>query len=280
MGIVLDLKDPGWKMTPMQVIRILPRNEAFDFNFKRKAWHMLGLLVPAFFYFDPLVILGTPYIHITRMVGLGLNVFMLLALIVIDVLRFRVESLNQLFIRVAGPLLKEQEHGRMNATIPYLTATLLLFSSTQEIIAGCATTFLMLGDPVAAYIGGKFGRVRFWNSKSLEGMLAFFLAGTTAAGLFLLLHSWLILQGFPNAVREAEYSFFGNRHLALLAVLVVGSAAAAVTEFFSSNRLAGLLDDNLEVPIMAAIAMAVTANLCGFSGESIFFDLKQIFARG
>ncbi|HMU85834.1 MAG TPA: hypothetical protein PKC35_20975, partial [Leptospiraceae bacterium] len=70
------------------------------------------------------------------------------------------------------------------------------------------------------------------------------------------------------------------RPLALLAVLVVGSAAAAVTEFFSSNRLAGLLDDNLEVPIMAAIAMAVTANLCGFSGESIFFDLKQIFARG
>ncbi len=241
---------------------------------------MLGLLVPIFFYFDPLVMVNSPYVHLTRIVGLGLNVFMLLFLIAVDVLRFRFERLNDLFIRIAGPLLKEQEHGRMNATIPYLTATLILFSTTQEIIAGCATTFLMLGDPAAAYIGGRFGRVRFWNSKSLEGMLAFFLTGTLAVTLFLFFHSYLITVGFPNAVRESVFSFFGPHPLRLVLVVVVGAAAAAVTEFFSSNRLAGLLDDNLEVPIMAAIAMAATANLCGFPGDSIFFDLKQIFARG
>lgn len=256
-----------------------PRAVQFSFNFKRKLWHMLGLLVPAFFYFDPMVLLDSRYIHATRIVGLSLNVIMLATLIIVDLLRFKYDGMNDLFIRFAGPLLKEQEKGRMNATVPYLTATLLLFTFTQDLIAGCACTFLMLGDPAAAYIGGRFGRIRFWNSKSLEGMFGFFLVGFLAAFLFSALHTWLISLHFPNALRLAAYSLVGEVKWSFLSILFAGGVVAAVTEFFSNNRLNGFLDDNLEVPILAGVAMATAAWLLGFPVDAILFDPTQLFAR-
>lgn len=240
---------------------------------------MLGLLVPAFFYFDPIVLLDTGYVHATRIVGLTLNVIMLVGLIVVDLLRFRYDGFNELFIHFAGPLLKEQEKGRMNATVPYLTATLLLFTFTQDIIAGCACTFLMLGDPAAAYIGGRFGRVRFWNSKSLEGMLGFFLVGFLAAFLFSALHTYLISLHFPNAVRLAAYSLAGEGWWKFVSILIAGGIFAAVTEFFSTNRWNGFLDDNLEVPILAGIAMALAAWSLGFPLDAILFDPRQLLVR-
>lgn len=265
-------------MASMQWISIQPRNPDFSFNFKRKAWHMLGLLAPAFFYFDPMRLTGMPFAHPTKIVGLGLNLFLLLSLVVVDLLRFRVESVNNLFVKVAGPLLKTQELEKMNATVPYLTATFLLFCFSQDLIAGLACTFLMIGDPTAAYIGGRFGRVRFWNGKSLEGMLGFFLAGLLAAVLFGLLHSFLALKGYPNSVHQG-FTLFGIDALTFIVMLTAGAGAAAVTEFFSTNRLNGFLDDNLEVPLAGGLAMALAAYLMDAPLSSIFFDPAQLFAR-
>ncbi|HQI21270.1 MAG TPA: dolichol kinase [Leptospiraceae bacterium] len=265
-------------MAAMQWIRIEERKEDFLFNFKRKAWHMLGLLAPAFFYFDPMRLTSLPFDHATKIVGLGLNLFLLVFLVIVDLLRFRFEGVNTLFVRVAGPLLKTQELKKMNATVPYLTATFLLFCFCQDLIAGLACTFLMIGDPMAAYIGGRFGRVRFWNGKSLEGMLGFFLAGLLAAGLFGLLHSFLAAQGWPNSVHQG-LTLFDNDALRFVVMITVGAAAAAVTEFFSTNRLAGFLDDNLEVPLAGGLAMALSAYLMDVPLSNIFFDAAHLFAR-
>lgn len=262
----------------MQWIRIEPPKSDFSFNFKRKAWHMLGLLAPAFFYFDPMRLTGLPFDHSTKIIGLGLNLFLLVFLVIVDLLRFRDDSVNDLFVKVAGPLLKKQELRKMNATVPYLTATFLLFCFTQDLIAGLACTFLMIGDPVAAYVGGRFGRVRFWNGKSLEGMLGFFLAGTTAALLFGLLHSFLAAQGLPNSVHQG-FTLFDNGRWLFAGMITAGAMAAAVTEFFSTNRLNGFLDDNLEVPLAGGVAMALAAYLMDVPLSSIFFDPAHLFAR-
>jgi dolichol kinase len=262
----------------MQWIQIQERNPDFSFNFKRKAWHMLGLLAPAFFYFDPMRFTGIPFEHATKITGLSVNLFLLVFLVIVDLLRFRNDRVNELFVKVAGPLLKTQELKKMNATVPYLTATFLLFCFSQDLIAGLACTFLMIGDPVAAYVGGRFGRVRFWNGKSLEGMLGFFLAGTLAAVLFGLLHSFLSAQGYPNSVRQG-FTLFGNDWVRFVILIAAGAAAAAVTEFFSTNRMNGFLDDNLEVPLAGGLAMALAAYLMDMPLSSVFFDPAYLLAR-
>ena len=93
---------------------------------------------------------------------------------------------------------------------------LLLFPKT---IAYASIAIVGIGDPVAAYVGGRFGRRRF-GGKSLEG----FIAGSVAAFLATLIVVAPILG-------------------------VIGSIAGMLIE------LTGILDDNITIPLGAGVAM-------------------------
>ena len=49
--------------------------------------------------------------------------------------------------------------------------------------------FLLFGDTAAAYFGGKYGKYRFYNGKSLVGVLGAIIGGFIAVSIFMLLHS-------------------------------------------------------------------------------------------
>lgn len=98
---------------------------------------------------------------------------------------------------------------------------LLLFPKS---IAYASIAIVAIGDPVAGYVGGKFGRWRI-GRKSLEG----FMAGSTVAFLATLLVIAPILAA-------------------------IGSIAGMFIE------LAGILDDNFTIPVGAGAAM-IAANL-------------------
>ncbi len=97
---------------------------------------------------------------------------------------------------------------------------LLIF---PENVAYASITILAVGDPVAGYVGEKFGR-RHIRQKSLEG----FAAGLTAA-------------------------FFATLLLVPPFLGFVGSTAGLLIE------LLGGLDDNLTMPLIAGAAMILTS---------------------
>ena len=99
---------------------------------------------------------------------------------------------------------------------------LLLFPKN---IAYASIAIVGIGDPVAAYVGGRFGRRRI-GRKSLEG----FMTGSIAAFLATL----LVVPPVLGAV---------------------GSIAGMVIE------LAGILDDNFTMPVGAGIAMIAVNSL-------------------
>jgi dolichol kinase len=86
-------------------------------------------------------------------------------------------------------------------------------------IAYASIAIVAVGDPIAAYVGGRFGR-RHVGGKSLEG----FTLGTFAA-------------------------FAATLFLVPPSVGVIGSTVGMVLE------LAGVLDDNLTIPICSGAAM-------------------------
>jgi dolichol kinase len=92
-------------------------------------------------------------------------------------------------------------------------------------IAYASIVIVGIGDPVAAYVGGKFGRRRI-GRKSLEG----FMTGSIAAFLATL----LVVPPVLGAV---------------------GSIAGMLIE------LAGILDDNFTMPVGAGIAMIAVNSL-------------------
>lgn len=239
-----------------------------SFNFYRKAWHLLGLIVPLFVYVDPIHMIWPEFKHGSRWVGIGLLASATVLLIVVDSVRLNNSSFNRFFINLVGPLMKEEERDRYNGTVPYLFANLLLYLFFSDEIVVLSCLFLMIGDPAAAYFGMRFGRLRFFNGKSLEGALGFIFAGFLACAGFLSLHTYL----------EAHSSIFWLYGSEIgpgywwLAILLLSSVGAGIAEFFSVTGFRGLIDDNLIVPLAGCLSLALLGHAAGLPWSDVLFD--------
>lgn len=240
------------------------------FNVARKIYHAFGLVIPLVVYFDAFAYFVPEREHFTREVCIVLLTAGILLMLCVDTLRFQFKPLNRLFVTVVGSLLKEEEKKRYNATIPYFTACLLLLWFFSDVTATLACIFLMVGDPFAAYVGGRYGRVRFWNGKSLEGLLAFMAAGFVGSIIFLAVH--LALMG------DAAGPFALNTPAAPL-IVIAGLGCAALAEFLSMVAVRGLFDDNLIVPLCGAAGMALCASVMSeVDVMLLYFDYTALFA--
>src|SRR5207253_341474 len=75
---------------------------------------------------------------------------------------------------------------------------LALFASRPAMLAGVAV--LGIADPIAASVGRRYGRHKIRAGRSLEGTLAFFVAGALAAA------AMLALAGAVPAAQLAIYA--------------------------------------------------------------------------
>ena len=118
---------------------------------------------------------------------------------------------------------------------PYVFASaamsLFLFPSP---IAAAAMTVMLLGDTAAALIGRKFGKHKTVNNKSIEGVIAFLIAGYIGAAACL-------------AICQMPAPFF------LLAI--PGVILAAVAELFEKQIH---LDDNFSIPLALGSVLSLT----------------------
>ena len=94
-------------------------------------------------------------------------------------------------------------------------------------MAVVALLFLSVGDPLAALVGSRYGRVKVW-AKTLEGTLAFLVVSLVIAAVFRL--TTQVETYWP---------------------LAVGAAVATVVEMLPLP-----IDDNLLPPLMSGAVMA------------------------
>jgi dolichol kinase len=140
-----------------------------------------------------------------------------------------------MLFRVFGPLAHPHEHHRVNSATWYATALLVLALTHSKLLCTVGVAVLGFGDPAAAVLGRRFGRVRLVHGRTLEGTLSF--VGVATAVAFLAL--WL---GYPHPVAGA------------LLLALSGALAGGLAELFSLR-----VDDNLSVPLAAAVAAAGAA---------------------
>lgn len=147
-------------------------------------------------------------------------------------------ALRGLSMRLFGKFIHPHEHVRVNSATWYASALLpisLFFGPVPCVLGVLALGF---GDPLAATVGRRWGRVRLRAARSLEGTLTF--AGVTFAaslGLLLLAHPELSM---------------GARVL----LAAVAAVTGALTELFS-----GRIDDNFSIPVVVAGSTALTLAL-------------------
>ena len=117
---------------------------------------------------------------------------------------------------------------------PYVLASALLTVMLFEPqVAACAFSVMLIGDTAAALVGRKFGRTKFSNGKSLEGILAFVAFSILAL-----------------AVCGCIFSYPTRLYL----TGVVGIILAAAAEFHEKKLH---IDDNFSIPVIVGIAMSL-----------------------
>lgn len=136
-------------------------------------------------------------------------------------------AINALCMRVFASVAHPHEAHRINSATFYVTAIALLATTRELVPCALALTTLGLGDPIAAIVGRRWGRVRWVNGRSVEGTLAFVIAA--ALGGFALL----------AIVHDLAWP-------AALALALAAALPGALAELYSRK-----VDDNLGVPVMA-----------------------------
>ncbi len=159
-----------------------------------------------------------------------LIVFSVLA-VILEVGRASLPTLNDLLIKVL-PFFKPRERFQITgATYYWLSATFVVFAFPED-IAVLSLLFLSFGDPFATVVGSRDHRARIFG-KSVAGTAAF-AAIAVIAGALASLHPEIDLVWW----------------------VVPGALVAAVAELLPSP-----LDDNVTVPLAAAITMALLSTL-------------------
>jgi len=150
-----------------------------------------------------------------------------------EIARRRSPRVNALLMKAFAPVAHEHETYKVNSATWYATALILLASTNQMLwgIAGLAV--LAIGDPVAGFIGRRWGRTRLLHGRTLEGTFAFFVSATVVtAALFMVLHA--VTPGTAFALAAAA------------------GVCGAIAELISLR-----VDDNFSIPLSAAAGVAL-----------------------
>ncbi len=142
-------------------------------------------------------------------------------------------QINEKLMKLFGAVAHPHEAHRINSATWYVSA-IAAISLTREIIpCALALATLGLGDPIAAIVGRRWGRIRIVNGRSVEGTTAFIVAATLGGIALLMLVHHMALG--PAAL-----------------VALAASTAGAIAELYSRR-----IDDNLSIPVLAWVGASL-----------------------
>lgn len=147
----------------------------------------------------------------------------------LEISRRRSQRVNDFLMANLQRFAHPHETYRVNSATWYGTALFLLSLTGSLPVCVAGVMVLGVGDPAAALIGRRFGRIKLVNGRSLEGTLSFVLFGTLAAFITMS----LVSPAGALTFRAAAAAGF----------------AGAIAELFSKR-----VDDNFSVPLAGALA--------------------------
>jgi dolichol kinase len=100
---------------------------------------------------------------------------------------------------------------------------------------------LGVGDPVAGFVGRRWGKHKLLHGRSLEGSAAF------------------LVSAFAVALFVLGVFYAGSATLGVLAGIAIAAAIAGAV----AEALSGKIDDNLSVPVAGACAAALVVAIFG-----------------
>ncbi len=151
---------------------------------------------------------------------------------IIEVLRLKIESVNQVFVAACRSVLRDTEINSFTGTPLFLLGIGLSFLCFDEQIALLATIILSLSDPASSFVGIRYGKRKLIASRTFEGSYASFMMTFIIVAIYGLLY-------LPLSLKIVIFAF-------------VTGLATAFIELLSTK-----LDDNFTLSFFTAAAMTV-----------------------
>lgn len=199
-----------------------------DLHLARKIWHFTGIggMVLIYNYFG------------TRQSWVILAVLIAFFL-PLDWLRQSRPRLNQATMKVFGLVMRQHESKAFSGLSYLLVGAMILLSFFERHVITLSLLFLAIGDPLASYVGIRYGRDRILGNKTLQGTLAAFFACAGIAGIYYYLNGLMTER--------------------LLIVAPISGLIGAATELIPIGKL----DDNLTCPVLSAVGLTALFYLYG-----------------
>ncbi|MCK4352597.1 hypothetical protein KAW65_04235 [candidate division WOR-3 bacterium] len=146
-----------------------------------------------------------------------------LTAIIIEVARFKNPKFKNLFYRIFGKLLWNNESKSLTSATIFILSSFICGIFFQKQVVITALLFLTFGDTISYSVGNTIGKIKIFGKKTLEGGIAFFLVSVIIA--------WLV----------QDMIFW---------VGLIGAVVACIVEL-----LPWRVDDNLSIPIISGVIM-------------------------
>lgn len=192
-----------------------------DLHMARKIWHLTagGAALSLYFYSN---------LSVQQIIIIAFAIAAVA--LVVDLLRLRVAKFNRWYVANMGIILRKSEVKGFSG-LPFFASgcglSLLLF---PEELAVLSIIFLVFADPIASYVGIRYGTQKISHNKSLEGSLAAFITCFVCA-LFYGLH-------------------FQEKSLNFIVFCILAGVVGSLSEMASE-----WIDDNFSIPVLSGLGL-------------------------
>ncbi len=208
-----------------------------DVHWARKIWHM----VTVFSMFLVYQLASYP-------VSMTILIVATAILIPFDYFRLRYKKLNNIALIFMGPLMRKTEIQGAAGTSYLLAGVTFIAVLFPKPIVGLSLLFLAFADPLASYVGIRYGRDKILGNKSIQGFLMALVVCFLLTFIFL-----------------GSYDLMTSRRLV---VSVLCGVVGALAELIPIAKL----DDNLTMPIMSALGTWAVFQLFGLSFSTVLME--------
>ncbi|WP_413289951.1 diacylglycerol/polyprenol kinase family protein [Bdellovibrio sp. HCB337] len=191
-----------------------------DIHWARKIWHMSGV----FGMFLAYVLLP----ETASSIVLALAVLLFLP---VDFLRHRYPALNDWLVHAFKPIMRTHEIHKIAGTTYLLAGVCLVVAFFPRPVVALTLLFLAFADPIASFIGIKYGKDKIFGHKSIQGFMAAFVVCAVATAIYL-----------------TYYNIMLDR---VIVVSLLAGLIGALAELVPIGKI----DDNFTLPVLSSIGL-------------------------
>jgi len=200
-----------------------------DIHYTRKIWHMAGVFT-----------VFLMYTHFTESTAKLLLFLLFLVAVPADVLRQNRPELNDFLIHLFRPIMRSNELRKLAGTSYLITGVNLIIWFFPRPIVSMTLLFLAFADPIASFIGIRYGKDKIFGHKSIQGFIAAFVVCLIVSISYMWMNSILVDH-----------------------IFIVGTLAGLIGALAELIPI-GKIDDNLSLPLLSCLGLTMLFFLFGF----------------